>query len=258
MLSCVFMPSMVTFNAPLGSPLMVELRGVVGVDVPGTSTSNSTALRVANGRSVSCLLTSVWLTSALPVCTTSTPPVTSMTSVAWPRSHFMSTVAGTPEFICTADATPALKPVLVMATLYVAACIDGNAHSPRSLVTVLKTAPVATLVTVISAAGTAAPAGSVTVPSIRLVFICGNALIQSARKTPKTLNISDVPPLAVKYRIGYCSASTLVSRFGLPPWHFGGLYHSQIGQTRIIQQNVEKCSDLLQVYALQDSTSDQG
>src|ERR1035441_5871307 len=188
MLSCVFMPSMVTFNAPLGSPLMVELRGVVGVDVPGTSTSNSTALRVANGRSgggwggggrstststalrvangrsVSCWVTSVWLTSALPVCTTSTPAVTSMTSVAWPSSNFMSTVAGTPEFICTADATPALKPALAMATLYVAACIEGNAHSPRSLVTVLKTAPVATLVTVTSAAGTAAPAGSVTVP----------------------------------------------------------------------------------------------
>ncbi len=65
MLSCVFMPSMVTFNAPLGRPFTEELRGVVGVEVPGTSTSNSMALRVAKGRSVNCRPVRLVLTSAV-------------------------------------------------------------------------------------------------------------------------------------------------------------------------------------------------
>ena len=64
MLSCVFMPSMVTLMAPLGRPLMEELRGLVGVCVPGWVTISSTALRVANGRSVTCCAVRVLLTSA--------------------------------------------------------------------------------------------------------------------------------------------------------------------------------------------------
>ena len=61
----------------------------------------------------------------------------------------------------------------------------GTAHSPRSVVVVLMVWPVAALITETSAPGTAAPAGSVTMPSRRLVF-CENrnaAKIQNAAKS---------------------------------------------------------------------------
>ena len=56
---------MVILIEPFGNPLMVELLGLVGVEVPGCVTINSTALRVAKGRSVTWRPLNVLLTSAV-------------------------------------------------------------------------------------------------------------------------------------------------------------------------------------------------
>ena len=88
---------MVMLMAPLGNPLMVELRGLVGVDVPGCVTSSSTALRVANGSSVIWRSVSVLVISADSACTIGVPPVTVTVSVACPTSNLVSTTCEAPE-----------------------------------------------------------------------------------------------------------------------------------------------------------------
>ncbi len=110
------MPSMVIFKAPFGMPFTVELRGVVGVEVPGASTSSSTALRVAKGRSVSWRPVRLLLTSAVCACTISAPAVTWTVSEVWPTSSLTFTVPGTPTIRVTLSTVSALKPAFATIT----------------------------------------------------------------------------------------------------------------------------------------------
>src|ERR1035437_2447174 len=194
MLSWVFMPSMVTFSAPRGSPLTDELRGLPDVCTPGWVPSNSTALRVAKGSSKICRPPMVLETAALEVCTISAPPTTSTVSVEAPTSSLIYTVAGTPALTSMPEVRPTLNPDLLTAILYFAAAIDGSAHPPSSAVVVLKLWSVARLVTVTSAPGTAAPVGSVTTPSIRLVFTCEKPRLAKNNAITVNFFILIVPP----------------------------------------------------------------
>src|ERR1039457_3317753 len=158
---------MVRLIAPFGSPLMVELRGLVGVEVPGCVTSNSTALRVANGNSVTCRSVSVLVISAEAACTISAPLCTVTVSVAKPTSSFTGRFVGSPAVTCTLLAFATLNPALFTLTRNKPASSSSTLHWPLSSDVVLNTWSVATAVTVMSASGTAAPLGSVTIPSIR-------------------------------------------------------------------------------------------
>src|ERR1017187_354712 len=161
------MPSKVTLIAPLGNPLIVELRGFPGVSVPGCVTINSTALRVANGSEVSCLSVSVLVISAEAACTTSAPLCTVTVSVAWPTSSLVGRLVGSPAVTRTLEADTTLNPGLVTLTRNKPASSSTMLHWPFSSELALNTWSVVTDVTVISAPGTAAPLGSVMVPSIR-------------------------------------------------------------------------------------------
>src|ERR1017187_10080809 len=182
------MPSKVTLIAPLGNPLIVELRGFPGVSVPGCVTINSTALRVANGSEVSCLSVSVLVISAEAAGTTSAPLCTVTVSVAWPTSSLVGRLVGSPAVTRTLAADTTLNPGLVTLTRNKPAPSSTMLHWPFSSELALNTWSVVTDVTVISAPGTAAPLGSVMVPSIRPIP-CEKARVAHRQTTNATRNV---------------------------------------------------------------------
>src|SRR2546425_257175 len=101
---------------------------------------------------------------------------TSTDSVVCPTSSFTSgrltvSLAGTLIWLCSSR----LKPAASMASLYAPGCSDPKKNRPVSLVTALRSAPVAEFVSRIGTPVITASDGSITTPEMAPVIDCGNA-----------------------------------------------------------------------------------
>ncbi len=117
-LSCTLMPSRVIFRAPLGRPLMDEVRGRPGVVVPGIARTRSRASREAVGKSVICRPVRVVPTVADCVCSNSPPPTTVTVSFAAPISKSTLMVEVLPTSILMSVTAACLKPLATIVAVY--------------------------------------------------------------------------------------------------------------------------------------------
>jgi hypothetical protein len=109
---------MVMLSDPFGSPLTVEVRGVPGVFVPGSSRTRSSASREVNGMSVICRPVIVVPTVADCVCSSSPPPPVIVTvSPTLPTSRPTLMVEGVPTLTFTSCTTDFLKLEAVTVTV---------------------------------------------------------------------------------------------------------------------------------------------